>query len=227
MIVRCSQLGNLMTEPRSKSEALSETAKTLVQEIFNERELGILPKSFWSKYTDKGIQMEDEAIQFASNVLGWDFVVKNTERFTNEWITGEPDVNTEDLLADIKCSFDGTTYPLHDSVLKNKSYYWQMQGYMFLTGKDKAELVYCLMNTPEDIVRKEIYNEHYKLYPFWDGTENEDIVRLVTLKHNFDNVPDRLRVKRFIVEKDERSIEQIKIKVEQAREYYNQLKEQL
>ena len=109
---RCSGLGKLMTEPRSKSETLSETAKTFIEEVFNEKEYGIY-KDVSSRYTDKGIQMEDEAIQFAGNVLGWEFgVFKNEKRLTNEWITGVPDINTDTLLADIKCSFDGTTFQI-------------------------------------------------------------------------------------------------------------------
>ena len=72
LLFRCSSLGKLMTESRSKSEVLSETAKTYIQDVFKEKELGIY-KDFSSRYTDKGIQMEDEAIQFASEVLKWGF----------------------------------------------------------------------------------------------------------------------------------------------------------
>lgn len=223
MIVRCSALGKIMTEPRSKSEVLSETAKTYIQELFKEKELGIY-KDISSRYLDKGIQLEDQAIQFASEVLGWDFVVKNTERFTNDWITGEPDINTDTLLADIKCSWSGSTFPMFDKQLKNKDYYWQLMGYMWLTGHDQAELVYCLLNTPFEIVEDEVRREHWKLHLI---DEDLDVREAVQLSHNFDHIPDRLRVKRFIVEKDEKAIEQIKVKVEQAREYYEQLKQQL
>ena len=98
---------------------------------------------------------------------------------------------------------------------------------MMLTGMDRGEVVYCLMDTPEEIVRKEIYNEHYKMYPFWDGTEDENIVKLITAKHTFGQVPDKLRVKRFVVEKDEQAFERIKEKCILANEYYKQLKERL
>ena len=46
-----------MTSPRTKGELLSETAKSYVQDLFKEKELGI-SKEFWSRYTDKGLQME-------------------------------------------------------------------------------------------------------------------------------------------------------------------------
>lgn len=220
MIVRCSSLGKLMTEPRSKSEVLSQTAKSYIEDLFNELEFGYR-KEFSSRYTDKGLEMEDEAIQFASEQFDWEFVVKNTERFTNDYITGEPDINTDNLLADIKCSWSLDTYPMFEADLKNKDYYWQLQGYMWLTGKTEAELVYCLMNTPLQIVEDEVRRAHWKA-----GLIDEDIDlrHEVQTKHNYDNIPSKLRVKRYIIERDEKAIEKIIEKVEIAREYYKMLK---
>jgi hypothetical protein len=223
LLFRCSSLGKLMTDPRSKSETLSETAKSYIQDLFKERELGIY-KEFSSRYTDKGLEMEDEAIQFASKVLNWDFVVKNETRFNNEWITGEPDINTDSLLADIKCSWNASTFPLFDETLKNKDYYYQLQGYLMLTGHDTSELVYCLMNTPLQIVEDEIRRQHWKLNLIEEDLEVRDAVQKM---HNFDHIPDELRVKRFIVQKDEAAQQKIKERVEVAREYYQQLKNRL
>jgi hypothetical protein len=220
MIVRCSSLGKLMTDPRTKSEVLSETAKTYIQEVFKEKELGIY-KDFSSRYTDKGIQMEDQAIQFASEVLNWEFVVKNETRFNNEWLTGEPDICSDNLLADIKCSWNGSTFPMFDSTLKNKDYYWQLQGYMMLTGHDTSELVYCLMNTPFEIVEDEVRREHWKLHLI---DEDLDVRNAVQLSHNFDQIPNELRIKRFIVQKDEEAQAKIIERVKEARQYYEQLK---
>ena len=220
MKIRCSAIGKLMSTPRTKGEILSETAKTYIQDLFKEKELGIA-REFWSRYTDKGIQMEDEAIDFAGQVLGWDFVVKNEQGYENDWITGTPDVIAKDLLADIKCSWDGNTFPLFDTELKNKDYYWQLQGYMWLTGLDQAELVYCLMNTPHQIVEDEVRRAHWKAGLI---DEDLDLREAVQSQHTFDHLPNNLRVKRFIIRKDEEAIEKIKEKVELAREYYEQLK---
>ena len=220
MKIRCSAIGKLMSTPRTKGETLSETAKTYIQDLFKEKELGIA-REFWSRYTDKGIQMEDEAIDFASQVLDWGFVVKNEQFYENDFITGTPDVITKYLLADIKCSWDGTTFPLFDTELKNKDYYWQLQGYMWLTGLEQAELVYCLMDTPHQIVEDEVRRAHWKAGII---DEDLDLREAVQSQHNFDHLPNNLRVKRFIIRKDEEAIEKIKEKVELAREYYEQLK---
>jgi len=220
MIVRCSSLGKLMTDPRTKSEVLSETAKTYIQDVFKETELGVY-KDFSSRYTDKGIQMEDQAIQFASEVLKWEFVVKNETRFNNKWLTGEPDICTDNLLADIKCSWNGSTFPLFDLSLKNKDYFWQMQGYMMLTGHDTSELVYCLMDTPPQIIEDEIRRTHWKLCLI---EEDLDVRQAVIDTHSFGHIPDDLRIKRFIVQKDEEAQAKIIERVKVARQYYEQLK---
>ncbi len=209
-----------MTESRVKSEVLSETAKTYIQDLFKERELGIF-KDFSSRYTDKGIENEDQAIQMASEVLNWEFVTKNETRFNNDWLTGEPDVLTDSLLADIKCSWNGSTFPMFDDKLKNKDYFWQLQGYMMLTDMPQAELVYCLTNTPFQIVEDEVRRAHWKLNII---DEDLDVREAVQASHNFDHLPDSLRVKRFIVKQDNEALEKIKQRVEVAREYYESLR---
>ena len=218
---RCSGLGKLMTSSRSKGEVLSETAKTFIEDVFREKEYGIY-KDISSRYTDKGIQMEDEAIQLAGNVLGWELNVnKNEERLKNEWITGIPDINTQTLLADIKCSWSGSTFPFFDTELPNKDYFWQLQGYMMLTGHLQAELVYCLMNTPQQIVEDEVRRMHWKLNLI---DESLDVREAVQCQHNFDHLSDNLRIKRFIVEGSIEAENRIKEKVEQANDYYLSLK---
>ena len=223
ILFRASSIGNLMTESRSKGEKLSKTAKTYIEKVFKENELGYI-ESISSRFLDKGIRMEDYAIQMAAEVLNWDFVYKNTERFYNEYITGEPDILTENLLADIKCSWNLGTFPLFDTELTNKMYFWQMQSYMWLTGHQEAELVYVLANTPQDIVEDEVRREHWKLHLI---DEDDDVRQAVELSHNFDHIPMELRVKRFIVKRDDEAIEQIKEKINFASDYYVTLKNQI
>lgn len=219
LLFRCSQLGSLMTESRSKSEVLSATAKTLIQDMFKEKELGIY-KEFSSRYTDKGNQNEDLAIELASEVLDWNWVLKNEEKFKNDYVIGTPDLVNDTLLADIKCSWSGATFPMFDTELKNKAYYWQLLGYMWLTGHKQAELVYCLTNTPIEIVESEVRKEHWKLCLI----DEDSLVReAVESLHNFDHIPNEMKVKRFIVEYDEKAIEQLKEKIEVARAYYQEL----
>ena len=217
--VRCSALGKIMTSPRSKSEILSQTAKTYVEEQVLLAKYGIV-KTFNSRYTDKGNLVEDESIKLASEVLELGFILKNDEHFSNEWVTGTPDVNTASLILDVKSSWDATTFPFFATEIPTKDYYYQLQGYMWLTGKQKSLLVYCLVNTPLDMVQDEIRRAH------WNANlleESLDLIDEVQKRHNFDHIPDNRRVKVFEVERDDEVIEQIKERVELCREYYETL----
>ena len=219
MKIRCSALGRLMTAPRNKSEVLSQTAKSYIQELVLEHKFGI-KKEFSSRYTDKGLQCEDEAISLVNDVLGLGFIFKNEEHFNNDWITGTPDVNTNEILLDIKCSYEAHTFPFFETEIPTKDYYYQLQGYMWLTNKTEALLCYCLVNTPLEIVEDEIRREHWKQFKI---DEVAEIREYVEKKHNFDHLPKNTKVKVFKIERDETVIWEIQNKVEQANIYFNNL----
>ena len=223
MKIRCSALGRLMTAPRNKTELLSQTAKTYIQELVLEHKYGI-KKEFSSRYTDKGLQCEDEAISLVNDVLGLGFIFKNEEHYENDFITGTPDVNTNEILLDIKCSYEASTFPFFETEIPTLAYFYQLQGYLWLTGKNEALLCYCLVNTPIEIVEDEIRREHWKHFKI---DEDAEIREFVEKKHNFDQIPDNRKVKVFTIERDETVIWAIQNKVEEARIYYNNLIEMI
>jgi hypothetical protein len=208
-----------MTSPRTKGELLSQTAKTYIEEQVLRAKYGVI-KTFSSRYTDKGNLVEDEAIEMASNALEIGFLYKNHEHFENEWLTGTPDVNTNDILLDVKSSWDATTFPFFATEIPTKDYWYQLQGYLELTGKTDALLVYCLVNTPIQMVEDEIRRAHWAAQLL---EENYDLRDEVLKRHNFDHIPLNRRVKVFKVEKDEQVVNEIKERVELCREYYETL----
>ena len=139
--IRASASGKLMTKPRSKSEVLSKTTKSYLQEWVKEKIYGFR-KNIKSKYLTKGNEVEDAAIDYASENLGWLFALKNEEYFEDEYFCGTPDVILEDTIVDIKSSWDCFSFPLFFEAIPNKEYYYQLQTYMHLTGKRKAQLCY-------------------------------------------------------------------------------------
>ena len=56
--IRASAVSQIMTNPRSKSELLSQTAKSYIQDWMKESIYGVR-KQIKSKYIDKGLMMED------------------------------------------------------------------------------------------------------------------------------------------------------------------------
>jgi hypothetical protein len=219
MKVRCSALGKIMSAPRNKSEVLSQTAKSYIHELVLQDKYGIR-KEFSSRYTDKGNEVENQSIALVNDVLDVGFIYKNEEHYENDWITGTPDVNTEDVLLDVKSSWDGTTFPFFETEIPTKDYFYQLQGYLWLTGKTQAILCYCLIDTPADMVASEVKRQHYILNKI---EEDLELTREIESKHMFSHIPKNRRVKVFYVQKDEAVIERIKERVELCREYYNTL----
>ena len=229
ILIRCSSIGKIMTNPRSGG-GLSSTTKSYIKDLFLEREYNIR-KTFWSRYTDKGIKVEKDSIIMANEVLDWglsdDYINRpKQEFFKNEFVCGSTDVCTDWLLADVKSSWDGTTFPFfaddkEDKFELPKQYIYQLQGYMWLTGHQTSTLAYCLTDTPEDIVQDEIRRELWKnkIISFSD----EEVEEFVRSKHEFSRIPIDKRVRAFEVARDETIIEKITERVIECREYYNEL----
>ncbi len=220
MKIRCSQINKIMTNPRTKGERLSQTAKSYLLELAIEEKYGI-QKEFWSRYTDKGNQVEDEAIKLVGEVLDVGFIYKNEENLTNEYVTGTPDINT-DVLIDVKSSWDAFTFfdKVIEEELNNKDYYYQLQGYMWLTDKQEALLCYCLIDTPVQIVEDEIRREHWKQNLI---SESDDLRAFVEAKHSYTHIDPLKRVKTHVIKRDKEVIEAIKTRIEECNEYYNQI----
>lgn len=217
--IRCSAIGKIMTNSRSKKEVLSKTCQSYLQELAIE-EMYNIKKDFTSRYTTKGNKVENDSIKLAEKVMGLGMMYKNTEKFENDYLTGTPDVNTDSCLLDVKSSYDGNTFPWFAEEIPNKDYYYQLQGYMALTGKRKAVLAYCLVNTPFEIVEDEIRRQHWNLNLI---EENEQVRAEVENRHCFDHIPAEKRIKTFTVKYDKEVIKQIYERIEHCREYYLKL----
>ncbi len=219
----------LLVKKESKLE-LSEGAKSYLNQVFLEVVFHRY-KFIQTKYTEKGNICEHEGVKMANRVLGWDLsdeyinsIEFSKKRSINDYLTGEMDVNTPDLLADIKCPWDIHTFPFFSADVPSKSYYWQMQGYMFLTGHDRAELVYCLVDTPENLIQDEIRRRTWQSNVIELTPEQEDEIRDSMV---FSDIPENMRVRRWVIEKNEADIEKIKDHVFLAREYLDELYQNL
>ena len=184
-----------MTEPKSKTEVLSVGAKTAIEKMAKEFVYGF-DKVITSKYMDKGIQVEDASIDLLNSVLFTSYA-KNTERKSNDWITGECDIFTGNSIIDIKSSWSLDTFPALCAQGEDKTYEWQLRAYMWLWDVDKAQIAYCLVSTPDALI----------------GYEDRQL-------HEVEHISPELRVTLVNYERDKELEERIKIKVEAARDYY-------
>jgi len=192
---RASALGKLMTNPRSKSETLSQTTKSYLEEWVKEQIYGI-KKQINSKYLQKGLALEDQAIEFYSVAMDKDFMIKNLEHFEDDFFTGTPDCMHEGIVYDFKTSWDCFTFPLFDQE-PDMGYYYQLQVYMHLTGLRKAKLVYTLQDTPDFLTHEEPVS--------------------------YAHVDNSYRVKEFEIEYDPMVIETAKARIQECRDYVKEL----
>lgn len=231
-LFRCSSLGYIMTDPKSKSEILSETTKTHLIDVFVQNKYG-RKTDISNKYIEKGLQVEEDSITLYSRVKKT-FFKKNEEHLSNEFIKGTPDlykgleIRAADEIIDIKSSWDiYTFFRVHTKPI-DKGYYWQLLGYMALTGATSAKLAYCLVNTPELMILEEERKLFYRMNA--GTTENEDYMRACEeLRHamQYDDIPMQERVIEFTIERNQADIDRLYERVKVCREYLNELNSRL
>lgn len=205
----CSALPAIMTNGRSKSELLSETAKAYLREMWIKETFG-REKFTGSKYTEKGLLMEQDSLDAATKALRIGFIAKNRDLLSNDFICGTPDA-VKPILLDVKSSWDIWTFCSVDEAKANKDYYWQLWGYMWLTGKTEAKLIYTLMNTPSHIVEGELYSLSFKM--------PEDQVENYRKNYEYDDIPADQRVKIFDLTFREEELDNVQQRLAAAREY--------
>jgi hypothetical protein len=201
-----------MTPAKAKSATLSETAKGMLvtwmkEQLYNRR------KEIQSKYMTKGNTVEDEAIMYLNKLHSTDHR-KNEQYFEDTYLHGTPDVITDDTIIDFKSSWDCFTFPLFSSSLPNRDYMYQLQGYMMLTGKRKGAIVYTLMDLPDEQIEQEWRHSG------GIGKASDEFVA----NYKYNDIADKLRVKRFDFEYCPDMAEQIVSKVEEARRFVSNLK---
>jgi hypothetical protein len=193
--IRASSVSQIMTNPRSKSETISQTCKTYLdqwvkEQIYNTR------KSISSKYLTKGIDVEDLAIDYYAQEKNLGFVLKNIEYFENDLMQGTPDLLFTDSVFEFKSSWECFTFPLFDTE-PDKGHIMQVQTYMHLTGRKKGKLIYTLQNTPDELV--------------WDDPVD------------YSDLESKFRIKEFDIELDSEFIKSVENRVLDCRDYINEL----
>lgn len=190
--IRASGSGKIMGVKGLGKTGQAFIEEWLKQQIYNTR------KDISSKYLDKGNMCEEDSIDFIAHHKDYFGIHKNEQYFEDEYFCGTPDVITKDYLIDVKNSWDCFTFPLFETDVPNKDYFYQAQVYMHLTGVHKYKLIYTLLDTPEELL--------YKSEPT-----------------NYKAIDAKYRIKEFEIDYDPTVIEKMKERVLECREYVNQL----
>lgn len=220
---RCSSLGLLMTEPRSSKEVLSETTKSYLTEVYVAHKYGRM-KDVQNRYTIKGLKVEEDSITLLSRVTKV-FFKKNTERISNRYISGVPDlfegkvIRKAEIIYDVKSSWDIFTFFKETTENLNKKYYWQLQGYMALTGAKTSTLAYCLTDTPDVLINDEKRRLFFKMGLIDETPEFEEACREIERLSVYDDVPLSERVRLIRIDRNEEDIQRLYVRVRQCRQY--------
>lgn len=193
--IRSSQAATIL--PAGKGSALSVGAQSYIKDLYLQ-DVFNTSKEFYSKETEKGTLMEEEAIEYLMDHSDLGFMTKNEEHFENDYIKGTPDVILSDRVVDIKCPWDCFTFKAFFKDFKPPQIYIvQLQCYMELVGVDQATLAYVLMNTPTHLDPDGL---DYSLFP-----------------------PEK-RIRLFHFQRDEALIEKLYSKVKSSQDFYQFLK---
>jgi hypothetical protein len=219
---RSSSWGNLLTEPRTKSEgALSVTCQKELIKIYNQEKYG-RKKDITTNKMDKGKIAEPDSINLAS-IVESELFYKNEEPKENEWFTGHPDIIHEDRVYDIKSSWELDSFMPKLIEEPDKGYVAQLNVYYSLTGAQGGAIIYCLVDCPPGILMQEKQRLLYSMDVISELSPDyvkaaAELEKLLT----FQDIDPRERVIKKIVPRDEELIQKMKDKVPILREWlYN------
>lgn len=136
---------------REAPPVLSVGAKSEIKKVWLRFEKEFI-EEIKSKYTNKGLQSEEDAIKLLSFVDDVMYT-KNEKRITKGNLTGECDIVKGDMIQDVKCSWNPEKFM---NAGMTTLYEWQLRAYMYLYDKPKAMLRYCLVDCPPEVYNDEL-----------------------------------------------------------------------
>lgn len=206
MLIHPHALGNIMGEPtaaaKKAGEVLSQGAKTYLRKLAKESVYGYRAK-IDNKYIKKGLAVEDQSIELYNSVFFTDYT-KNSVRIETDILSGECDILDDDLVIDIKSSWSLDTFPSTPEDAHDDGYEWQLRAYLMLYDKPYAELAFCLVSTPDDLI----------------GYEDPEL-------HYVDHIPAHMRITKVRYERDAEKEQKIIDRCKAAQVYFDEQVERI
>lgn len=215
-------------EPMKDIVLLATSVKTHLADVYISTKYG-RREDIKSKYMEKGLHKEEDGITLYSMTTGL-FFKKNTTRLKNEFIEGEFDYEDDEHIYDNKSNWSIFQFGRVRTKPINPMYFWQLQGYMWLSNKRKSKLIYTLLDTPDFLIQKEKTNLMYEMFGspsnFALAAEErinayEEACAEITRNHTYSDIPDNEKVFSFDIERNDECIDKIKLKIPACRTYLN------
>lgn len=215
--IRCSSLHKIMSEPKNKKEAISDTAKSYLYQLMKQERFGYV-KELDNKEIRKGNELEDIAITSSGLVRGKEYkkcsLPRQYQLFDNPYcevsLSGECDILDGDLIVDTKCSFDIGSFPICTAEALQRAvkqgYIWQMHGYMRLYNAKCANIDFWLLPTPS----------HF--FSDWQHENDPELIYQHT--GMIDSVPLHQRVTSIVVPHNKDAQEKIEERIQLVAKYW-------
>jgi hypothetical protein len=212
-----------------KDTSISETAKTLIREIWLKDKFGY-KEIITTPEMQKGNISEQDSFSLIQSILKGQFRISCKTKYegklplNNEFLKGIPDIDqdSEDLIEEIKTPYTIKTFM--DSELI-KLYEYQIRGYLSILNRSKGRLIYALVPTPKDII---ISMQNRVKWQYGGDERNPDYIKIseqIEFNHItcIELIPPEKRIKVFEVTRDIEIENKIYEQVKKCRSYYNQL----
>lgn len=171
----------------------------------------------------KGTMMEGDAVMELNKFYKKDYE-RNTESFENDYLKGFPDIfHKEDgLVIDTKISWNIESFFKARLEKLAATYWYQMQGYLELTGAKHGKVCFILLSTPQELIEKEKLKT---ITDFAMGAINREKydskMEMYELSFDYEKIPIRRRIIEFNVKKCDEIFPVVYKKVEKCREWLN------
>lgn len=174
-----------------------------------------------------GILKENYSINLISRIYGKQ-LYRNKKTIKNDRLLGIIDAwdtqewEDSDCVHEIKTTSDICKFNIRKRYPLSKDALLQVQGYMALTGKEIAEVNFCLVDHPESVIleQKEALFKYLCPDGIPDSRFNDEWATMES-RLRFAHVPDRERIFTCIVDRNEELIDRIYKKVDDCRKWLN------
>lgn len=203
--------------------------------IYLKRKYGAAPKIFTghegNQFAPNGIIKEPYAINLVEQIAGIK-LYRNKVRSYNDFLHGVVDAfdaevaSESEMVHEIKTTSDRIRFNFRRRYPLDKQRLLQVQGYLAISGKDKALLHHCLVDYPESTIseQREMHLQKY-INADMSITEFDNYWNIQEDLFRHKNIPDKDRLFTCVVDRDEAYIEKIYKKVVDCRTWLTELVE--
>jgi hypothetical protein len=177
-----------------------------------------------------GVISEPKSLELVSEITGMKYTL-HKKRVSNKYLKGILDayagesVKKATTVIEIKTcanlqSFMGLIGNQDEET--KSSFYWQIMGYLAITGASEGHICHCIVSYPDNIINDEINRFIFKARAFgMDGDYIQSGIDRIRFNLTFDEIPIHERMIRFSVQRDEEAIKSIYEKVSYCRKWLN------